>query len=578
MKFCEKLTEYMTRLGCTGRELCALSGLSTANLSRYKTGKQVPELGTPGFDGLCAALEQLAREKGAEDITAASVRESFLACDDFVGADREQLRLNFSALISALNINLNRLSRYTSYDVSTLFRIRSGSRKPADSQQFAGAVASFVAREVQTPTDLAALAELLDCSAEDIEDISARYTRLRSWLVQEQPRKGEGDISAFLNKLDEFDLNEYIKAIRFDELKVPSMPFQLPTARTYFGLKEMMDSELDFLKTTVLSRSMEPVTMYSDMPMGEMAKDQDFAKKWMFGMAMMLKKGLHLNQIHNLDRSFEDMMLGLESWIPMYMTGQISPYYLKNVQNNAFLHLLKVSGAAALSGEAVAGHHSEGKYYLTKNKRELDYYGKRAAALLENAYPLMDIYRSDRERAWTAFLLSDAERPGPRRSILSAPPLYTMDTALLESILSRSGLSATLRQSVLRHAEQQRSRLARVLEENTVADEVPLLTEAEFAACPPALDLSGAFCETDVPYTYEEYRAHLAQTEEFAAAHENYTVNLSTAHAFRNLQILIHEDQWAMVSKSKVPTIHFVIRHPKLRGAIENFIPPVTER
>ncbi len=45
------------------------------------------------------------------------------------------------------------------------------------------------------------------------------------------------------------------------------------------------------------------------------------------------------------------MMLGLESWIPMYMTGQIEPYYLKNVQNNAFLHLLKVSGAAALSGK-----------------------------------------------------------------------------------------------------------------------------------------------------------------------------------------------------------------------------------
>lgn len=68
-------------------------------------------------------------------------------------------------------------------------------------------------------------------------------------------------------------------------------------------------------------------------------------------MALMLKKGLHLCQIHNLDRSLDDMMLGLESWIPMYMTGQIAPYYLKNVQNNVFLHLLKVSGAAALSGE-----------------------------------------------------------------------------------------------------------------------------------------------------------------------------------------------------------------------------------
>ncbi len=50
-----------------------------------------------------------------------------------------------------------------------------------------------------------------------------------------------------------------------------------------------------------------------------------------------------------------------------------------------------------------------------------------------------------------------------------------------------------------------------------------------------------------------------------------------TAHAFSNLQILIHEGQWVTVSKGNAPTIHFVIRHPKLRGAIESFIPPMTE-
>ena len=155
-----------------------------------------------------------------------------------------------------------------------------------------------------------------------------------------------------MNRLDEFNLNEYIKVIKFDELKVPSVPFQLPSAKAYYGIEEMMESELDFLKATVLSKSTAPVIMYSDMPMKEMAKDQEFPKKWMFGMAMMLKKGLHLDQIHNLDRSFDEMMLGLESWIPMYMTGQISPYYFKNTQGNTFLHLLKVSGAAALSGEA----------------------------------------------------------------------------------------------------------------------------------------------------------------------------------------------------------------------------------
>lgn len=135
--------------------------------------------------------------------------------------------------------------------------------------------------------------------------------------------------------------------------------------------------------------------MFSDMPMAEMAKDPDFPKKWMFGMAMMLKKGLHLNQIHHLERSFEDMMLGLESWIPMYMTGQISPYYFKNNQSGVFMHLLKVSGAAALDGQAISECHESGRYYLTKNKAEVEYYKRLAQDMLNAASPLMEIYRAD---------------------------------------------------------------------------------------------------------------------------------------------------------------------------------------
>lgn len=577
MKFCQQLSEYLCRLSCTGKELCALAGISAASFSRYKNGERVPELGTPAFEGLCRALGEIAEQRGYGDLTADAVRAAFAACEDFVATDKEQLRRNFNTLVASMGINLTRLCQYTNYDPSTIFRIRNGSRRPADSRQFAGAVASFVAREVASPRELEALAELLACPAEDIADLSFRYTRLCSWLMQEQPARSEGDITDFLSKLDEFDLNEYIKAIHFDELKVPSMPFQLPTARYYYGLGEMMDSELDFLKATVLSRSMEPVTMYSDMPMGEMAKDPEFPKKWMFGMAMMLKKGLHLNQIHNLDRSFEDMMLGLESWIPMYMTGQISPYYLKNAPGGPFLHLLKVSGAAALSGEAIAGRHAEGRYYLTKNKRELDHYAMRARALLDNAYPLMDIYRSDRESERNTFLLADTRKPGHRRSILSTLPLYTASEDLLERILDRNGIDAEQKQRIKRYAAAQRQRIMAILAEGTVEDESPVFTPEEFREKPPVLELSGVFCEADIPYSQEEYTAHLNDTKAFAAQNPNYSWEMSGSQAFRNLQILIHQGRWVMVSKGKAPAIHFVIRHPKLRYAIESFIPPITE-
>ena len=323
------------------------------------------------------ALVEIANENGITEITESSIRESFLSATESGSVDEKQLMQNFEKLISVLSFNINRLCRYINYDVSTVFRFRNGTRKLADPEKFASAVAGYITREFDDAQTKSVLAELLVCDVNSLSDSSVRFERLTEWLLSGKSEK-DNTISDFLNKLDEFNLNEYIKAIHFDELKVPTVPFQRSLSKTYFGLDEMMKSELDFLKATVLSKSMDPVIMYSDMPMGDMAKDPEFPKKWMFGMAMMLKKGLHLNIIHNIDRSFEEMMLGLESYIPMYMTGQISPFYLKNTQNNVFLHFLKVSGSAALSGEAIAGHHSQGKYYLTKSKKELEYYSKRA--------------------------------------------------------------------------------------------------------------------------------------------------------------------------------------------------------
>lgn len=578
MKFSEKLNDYIEQLSCTGKDICNLSGISAASFSRYRNGERVPELGTKSFEDLCCALAQISAQKGELQITADSVKKAFVSCDDFVSTDKELLRKNFNALLSALNVNLTQLCQYTNYDASAVFRIRNGSRKPGDAERFASAVASFVTRTMQMPSEIAAVAELIGCDIDEIYDLSVRYAKIKSWLLKQPVQKSESNsVSKFLSKLDDFDLNEYIKVIKFDELKVPSVPFQIPSSKTYFGIKEMMESELDFLKSTVLSKSSAPVIMYSDMPMKEMAKDPEFPKKWMFGMAMMLKKGLHLHQIHNLDRSFDEMMLGLESWIPMYMTGQISPYYFKNAPNDVFLHFLKVSGIAALSGEAVAGYHADGKYYLTKVKREVEYYRKRAEEMLKNAYPLMEIYRSERKNELNAFLLADIKTAGKRRSILSSLPLYTISDELLNRILTRNNIDAELKEKITEYAKTQRQRMKKILETERIEDEIPDFVQENFTKSPPMLELSGIFCEEDIPYNEEEYTAHLKESMAFAEQNPNYTLKCSTAHAFNNLKIIIHEGQWVMVSKGKTPAIHFVIRHPKLRSAIECFIPPITE-
>lgn len=116
-----------------------------------------------------------------------------------------------------------------------------------------------------------------------------------------------------------------------------------------------------------------------------------------------------------------------------------------------------------------------------------------------------------------------------------------------------------------------------ILQRDTVTDELPLVTREEFTAHPMHLPLSGLFFETDILYTYEDYLEHKKQTKDYGLAHPNYTVKWSGTHTFRNIQIAIHEGKWAVISKNKAPAIHFVIRHPRLLSAIENFVAPLAE-
>ena len=576
MRFCEQLNEYITRLDCRGKELAEAAGRSAPSLSRYRTGERTPGRGSAVLTALSDALADMAKAKALPDMDADTLHSAFLQCDEYACTDKKMLRENFNALIEVMGLSVAKLCRCANYDPSAIFRFRRGERQPAEPEQFAAAVASYISREMDGPAQREVAAALLGCAAEDLGDRAAYCRRVQDWLLgSHAPR--EDSVSRFLTKLDEFDLNAYIRSVHFDELKVPVAPFQLPTSRSYSGLRQMMDSELDFMKAAVLSRSMEPVFMYSDMPMGEMAKDPDFPKKRMFGMAMMLKKGLHLNQIHNIDRSFEDMMLGLESWIPMYMTGQISPYYLKGTQDNVFSHFLKVSGSVALTGEAIKGYHREGKYYLTKNKEEVNYYKKRANRLLSKASPLMEIYREDHSPAYNSFLQEDAETEGNRYAILSSLSLHTTTTEFITRILNHNQIPQEEQMQIQQYISGQREIADKILFHSRITEEIPVLSKEELEQFPMVLPLSGMFYKKDIIYTWEDYQEHLRLIQEYKKQHSGYDFVENTAPAFRNIQICIHEKKWGMVSKNKTPAIHFLIRHPKMRDAFENMVIPFFE-
>ena len=575
MNFKEVLNEYLKELNCSSKKLSNESGLSESVISRYRSGERTPVKNSEQLNKLTKALFNIAKDNDKNKYTFDKIESDFnstLASDDF---DYTTFSNNLNTLITSLNINTHEMSKYIVFDASHISRIRYGKAKPSNPVEFSNKICSYIFNRYKNPDDINNLMMIIGCKKSDLSNEKI-YSTLFNWLTSEiVPVKNQ--ISDFLHHLDSFNLDDYIKVIKFDELKVPSISFYKAKTKHYYGIEEMKQGELNFFKGTVLSKSKEDIFMCSDMPMEDMAKDIDFGKKWMFAIAMCLKKGHHLNIIHNLDRPFNEMMLGLESWIPIYMTGQISPYYLSNLKNNIYNHLNYVSAAAALSGECINGFHNKGMYYLTTNKNEIEYYKEKSDLLLKKAKPLMEIYREKNIKEYHLFLKKDENIECDRTRYISSLPLFTISDELLIKILKRNKLTKEEIDKIIKYKNNEFKHMNSILKKNKVFDYIYVIKEDEFISDTPSLLLNNLFIDKIINYTYKEYIEHLKLTNEYSKNNKNYNILTEKDKTFKNITITILKNNHVIISKNSNPTIHFVIRHPKLVAAIESFNPLVKE-
>jgi hypothetical protein len=360
-------------------------------------------------------------------------------------------------------------------------------------------------------------------------------------------------------------------------LFTPTLPKLKTKSQIYYGLDGYKDAQLEVLKQSAFFKSKEDIFCYSNMPMIEASKDLKFTKKYMMYLAFILKKGIRLNIVHDLDRPFKELMLGLEGWIPLYMTGQINPYYFKNNSNYLYSIIECVSGNAILHGQCVTGNLDKCKLLVSTKKDDINYYRENSNLLLKKANPLMNIYTPEKKNEFIKIYNNNLNIKNKRNNILLNLPCYTISDELLNKILDHNKVSKNDRNMIYEWIKNEKDNIVNILSNTTIIDKIKILSEEEFKTNACFLDLSKYYYDKKIIYNYDEYLEHIELTKKFKKANKNYNYKINNKNVFNNINIYIIENKQVIISKINNPITNFVIYHPMLINAIQNFVAPINE-
>ncbi|MBR4318926.1 MAG: helix-turn-helix domain-containing protein [Oscillospiraceae bacterium] len=555
MNFKLVLDQILTELHCTAKELAEVSGLSEPVLSRYRSGERTPP--AYAFEKIAEGTKRLAEQKKITlslEILTNLEKLSHIKKSEFSAA-------NFEKLLSTLKISLKNLAPYVGFAPSYLSKIKMGQRSPHHKEQFLNGICNYLENLDEKESET--LCKLLKISQSD------DYHQALSLFLWNENIQNHDNTIQFLQNLDDFDLNDYLSGMHFQKLEVPKTE-KIPEMReNYYGTERMRQGELNFFRMTLLSESYESIFMHNDLPLAEMAQDMDFNRNWMTAIALCLKRGLHLDMIHEINRPMDEMLLGLQAWIPMYMTGLLSSYYFQNNSTTIYRHMNYVSGEVALTGECITGYHNDGVYHLSTNPTEVAYTKKKVAHLLEKAIPLVNFYDKAKQTDFERFLTALPEQSGDVLTVHSSLPFHSMPEGLLQNILNRHNLPDDEKSRLFQLYEQENNRFRQALKKDTLIEIVPELTQAQFTVNPLRVSLMNGFYETPIIYTYEEYCEHLEVLRNF----ENYRYRLilKEHRPFQNMKITLKKKQYAIFSKENSPMTHLVLHHPAMIATIENY-------
>lgn len=410
--FQEKLNLMITELDLKSQDIAFYAGFDRTNISHFRSGKRLPAGKGPAVEKLVNGLLLCAENNGKlsklrQLIGADKKSNGKRLYDELVswlfdgmpdqaagnrGRKQGDARLFGERLDSSMKlaeISNSRFGQLLNVDASLISRFRSGKRLPHANSEIMEMLGTILWQRIVSNGKEKELAEVMACEDPTEEDF---YTWLfRVDYIQEQ------DISATEKLLKSFEAwspNAMESIIPEDQDFLDAFA-SMEKKELYRGVQGIREAVLRFLSEVIESREKE-ILLFSEEGTGWMTDDRTFQMKWAALMKECVKRGVRFRIIHNIDRDLNEMIGAIQSWLPLYMSAMIEPWYLQKKRDARFSHTMFLCpGHFAIEAVHVVGMESEGLYHYYTDGEHLELFRREFEKMVDLARPLISFSHSD---------------------------------------------------------------------------------------------------------------------------------------------------------------------------------------
>ena len=344
----DKLNYLFEKLDLNVGEIAEFAKTDITNISRLKSGARSPKPESKTVDKLINGILAYCEEKG--------ITNELDELIDFEGGSRKEALLLFlfsdyhtpasqtlssfpgklRAIMKLCGISNSALAKRINVDSSYISRIKNGSRAPKAGSELYEAICRELFDEIADQGKQSALKNAINSQSE--EGSPEIYYDFKSWLYDSV--SGDVHIKSLLESISSIELKAEIPS------EIMTMDFSYDEKGCYYGIRGIQEASIRFL-TEVTKSDAKEIYLYSDRNIDWMISDREFAMKWAYLMYRLVSNGIKVKIIHNIDRKIPDMVNALKSWLPIYMSCCIEPYYASSKVGNRFTHTLFVCPGVA---------------------------------------------------------------------------------------------------------------------------------------------------------------------------------------------------------------------------------------